>query len=81
MRQVILDARAIPGIDVTAAEQLEDYINRLRARGIDFVVAKAHLPLREKTSAMSAVLGGCCRFSQIADAVAAFKNEQPASAS
>ena len=41
VRQVILDARAIPEIDVTAAEQLRIFLNRLRERGITFVVAKA----------------------------------------
>jgi SulP family sulfate permease len=47
VRHVILDARAIPEIDVTAAEQLRVFVNHLRERGITFVVAKAHLPLRE----------------------------------
>jgi sulfate permease, SulP family len=47
VRQVILDARAIPEIDVTAAEQLREFIRQLRERGITFVVAKAHLPLRD----------------------------------
>src|SRR5262249_41135626 len=47
VRQVILDARAIPEIDVTAAEQLRAFVTRLGERGISFVVAKAHLPLRE----------------------------------
>ncbi|HYP62252.1 MAG TPA: SulP family inorganic anion transporter, partial [Acidocella sp.] len=43
VRQVILDARAIPEIDVTAAEQLRVFVTRLGERGIRFVVAKAHL--------------------------------------
>jgi SulP family sulfate permease len=47
VRQIILDARAIPDIDVTAAEQLAAFIARLRERGIKLVVAEAHLPLRE----------------------------------
>jgi SulP family sulfate permease len=47
VRQVILDARAIPEIDVTAAEQLQAFVARLRERGITVVMAKAHLPLRE----------------------------------
>jgi hypothetical protein len=32
---------------VTAAEQLHTFVQRLRARGIALVIAKAHLPLRE----------------------------------
>jgi SulP family sulfate permease len=47
VRQVILDARAIPDIDVTAAEQLQTLVKRLHERGIRLVVAEAHLPLRE----------------------------------
>jgi hypothetical protein len=72
---VILDARAIPSIDITAAEQLSKFVGGLRDRGIDFVVAKAHLPLRETISSIRGALDGCCRFSQLADAVAAFKGQ------
>ena len=50
VRQVVLDARAIPTIDITAAEQLGEYVERLGSRGIEFVMAKAHLPLRETLS-------------------------------
>jgi MFS superfamily sulfate permease-like transporter len=75
VRQVILDARAIPSIDITATEQLREYVAKLRGRGIEFVVAKAHLPLREAALAIGGVLDDRWRFSQLADAVAAFKNE------
>jgi SulP family sulfate permease len=47
VRQVILDARAIPDIDVTAAEQLRAFVTRLHELRIKLVVAEAHLPLRE----------------------------------
>ena len=47
VRQVILDARAIPEMDVTAAEELKSYIGGLQRRDIRFAVAKAHLPLRQ----------------------------------
>jgi SulP family sulfate permease len=47
VQEVIIDARAIPEIDVTAAEQLQTFIKRLRDRGIRVVIAKAQLPLRE----------------------------------
>jgi SulP family sulfate permease len=77
VRQVVLDARAIPSIDITAAEQLRDYVARLRARDIEFVVAKAHLPLRQTFSVVS---GGAWhadkQFSQLADAVAAFRKDR-----
>jgi SulP family sulfate permease len=74
VRQVILDARAIPEIDVTAAEQFRVFVNHLRERGITFVVAKAHLPLRE--AAIRLGLGEWfaeeAHYSQLPDAVAAF---------
>src|SRR5262249_30069773 len=47
VREIIVDARAITVIDLTAAEQLQTFIQRLRERGIELVIAKAHLPFRE----------------------------------
>jgi MFS superfamily sulfate permease-like transporter len=80
VRQVILDARAIPSIDITAAEQMQEYVERLRARGIEFVVAKAHLPLRETLAAVAGhALDGRKHFSQLADAVAEFEMPSPPS--
>jgi sulfate permease, SulP family len=75
VRQVILDARAIPEIDLTAAEQLSEFIKRLHNRSIDFVVAKAHLPLREAATALGLQewFSEDAHFSQLADAVAAFE--------
>jgi SulP family sulfate permease len=75
VRQVILDARAIPSVDITAAEQFREFVARLRSRGIEFVVAKAHLPLREAVSAIGgSIFDDRHHFSQLADAVAAFEN-------
>jgi SulP family sulfate permease len=75
VRQVILDARAIPEIDVTAAEQLRACIKRLNERGITFVVAKAHLPLREAAIhlGLQEWFSEQAHFSQLPDAVAAFQ--------
>ena len=74
VRQVILDARAIPSVDITAAEQLREFVVRLRSRGIDVVIAKAHLPLREAVSAIGGrELDERHHFSQLADAIAAFQ--------
>lgn len=76
VRQVIIDARAIPSIDITAAEQLRDYLARLRARGIEVVVAKAHLPLRQTLAALAnRAMEEHRHFSQLSDAVAAFRNQ------
>ena len=78
VRQVILDARAIPSIDITAAEHLREYVARLRGRGIEFVVVKAHLPLREALAAVAGhAIEGRKLFSQLADAVAAFEDTSP----
>jgi SulP family sulfate permease len=77
VRQVILDARASPEIDVTAAEQLRIFVNHLRERGITFVVAKAHLPLREAAIRLGLQewFAEQAHFSQLADAVAAFPEQ------
>jgi SulP family sulfate permease len=75
VRQVILDARAIPDIDVTAAEQLHSFVIRLRERGTRFVVAKAHLPLREaaRRLELTEVLLEESAYPKLSDAVAAFE--------
>jgi SulP family sulfate permease len=77
VRQVILDARAIPEIDVTAAEQLRTFVTHLGERGITFVVAKAHLPLREAAIRLGLQewFGEQAHFSQLPDAVAAFTEQ------
>jgi SulP family sulfate permease len=76
VRQVILDARAITDIDVTAAEQLRTFITRLQEHGIRLVVAEAHLPLRE--AAVGLGLGDTFAennsYLKLAVAVAAFEN-------
>jgi sulfate permease, SulP family len=79
VRQVIVDARAIPEIDVTAAEQLRTFVTRLRERGIGFVVAKAHLPLRQAAVALGLQewFSEEAHVAQLADAVAAFEARQP----
>jgi SulP family sulfate permease len=78
VRQVILDARAIPEIDVTAAEQLRICVDRLSERDIGFRVAKAHLPLRE--AAIRLGLGEWfseqAHCEQLADAITAFLNQE-----
>lgn len=81
VRQVILDARAIPSIDITATERLREYVARLRTRGIEFIVVKAHLPLREALFAVAGhELDGRKLFGQLADAVAAFEDSSPPTA-
>jgi hypothetical protein len=52
-------------------------VTRLHKRGIDFVVAKAHLPLRETVASIGGLLEEYGRFSHLADAVAAFKSASP----
>jgi SulP family sulfate permease len=80
VRQVILDARAIPEIDVTAAEQLRSFLDRLRGRGITFAVAKAHLPLREAAVRLGLRewFAEQAHFPQLPDAVAAFLGQSAA---
>jgi SulP family sulfate permease len=75
VQQVIVDARAIPEIDVTAAEQLRTLIQRLRERGIRFVIAKAHLPFREAASHLGLrdALSEANYFPKLSEAVTAFE--------
>ena len=70
VRQLILDARAIPGIDLTAVEQLREFSLRLHSLGIELVLAKAHLPLRQALEAINPEGSGTLRqFEQLAAAV------------
>jgi SulP family sulfate permease len=77
VRQVIIDARAIPEVDVTAAEQLREFGIRMRERGIRVVIAKAHLPLRE-TAAKLGIRDAFAEenyFAKLSDAVAAYERD------
>jgi SulP family sulfate permease len=78
VEQVIVDARAIPEIDVTAAEQVQTFITRLRERGIRLVFAKAQLPLREAAFRLGAreALAEENYFPKLSDAVAAFEKRR-----
>jgi SulP family sulfate permease len=73
VRQVIVDARAIPNIDITAVEQLGEFVARLRGRGVQFVVAKAHLPLRQTAPTYGNISDEAWRFARLQDAIAAFQ--------
>lgn len=76
VRHVILDARAIPDIDVTAAEQLHGYFQQLRQRGITVALANAQLPLREAAKQLGFEEGISERAFhwRLAEAVSAFQN-------
>jgi SulP family sulfate permease len=79
VQEVIIDARAIPEIDVTAAEQLQTFIARLRERGITLVLAKAQLPLREAADrlGMRNVLLEENYFPKLSEAVKSFEQRKP----
>jgi sulfate permease, SulP family len=76
VRHVILDARAITDIDVTAVEQLHSYFKRLRQRGITLAFAKAQLPLRQaaKHLGFDDVIAEGTYFQKLSAAVLAFEN-------
>lgn len=80
VRRVIIDARAIPEIDISAAEQLATFAERLRKRGIGLVIAKAHLPFREAASrlGLQAALSEGHYFPKLSEAVSAFEQPPPA---
>jgi SulP family sulfate permease len=78
VQQVIIDARAIPEIDVTAAEQLHTFAQQLRGRGITLVIAKAHLPFREAAARLGLrdALSEEHYFPKLSDAVTAFERKK-----
>lgn len=73
VRQVVVDARAIPSLDYTAAEKLRPFFLRLTERGIELAVAHAHLPLREMKLSNLDIVPEERRFPRVMDAVAAFE--------
>ena len=77
VRQIIVDARAIPEVDVTAAEVLRVFAKRMHERGIRMVIAKAHLPLREAALRLGLqdALSGESYYPKLSDAVKAFEQE------
>jgi SulP family sulfate permease len=79
VRHVILDARAIPDIDVTAVEQLHAYFQQLRQRGITLALAKAQLPLREASRQLGFddVISEGTYYPKLSDAVSAFEVGTP----
>jgi SulP family sulfate permease len=79
VQEVIIDARAIPEIDVTAAEQLQTFGKRLRDRGIRVVIAKAHLPLRESANRLGLqdAFSEANYYAKLSDAVAEFEKQHP----
>ena len=78
VEQVIIDARAIPEIDVTAAEQLQTFVQRLRERGIKLVIAKAQLPLRQSALALGlhAAFSDENYFPKLSEAVIAYEQRR-----
>jgi high affinity sulfate transporter 1 len=44
-RAVVFDATALDSLDITSAEMLEKLVTKLRADGIELVVAEAHAPV------------------------------------
>jgi len=75
VRQVLIDASAMPTMDYTALEKLRPFLENLDAQGVELAVARAHLPLRELNlgSDLNHLFPEERTFSQISDAVAAFK--------
>jgi MFS superfamily sulfate permease-like transporter len=75
---VVIDARAIPEIDVAAAEKLRTFVKRLRERGISVVIAKAHLPLHEAAFrlGMQDALSEENYFPQLSEAVRAYEQQK-----
>jgi SulP family sulfate permease len=80
VRWFVVDAQAVPEIDVTAAEMLGRLADELRERGVALKFARANRPLRERLAEVG--LGEQLRektlFPSVHAAVAAFRDEVPA---
>jgi SulP family sulfate permease len=79
VQRVIVDAGAIPEIDVTAGEQLRTFVKGLRERGIGLVIAKAHLPFREAAIRLGLheAVSEQNYFPKLSEAVTAFEQQHP----
>ena len=78
VRMVVIDARAIPSVDFTAAEKLRPFFQKLKDRGIELALARAHLPLREVklNIGMEPIFSQDKIFVRVSDAVRAFEEHQ-----
>jgi SulP family sulfate permease len=78
VRMVVIDARAIPSVDFTAAEKLRPFFQKLRDKGIELALARAHLPLREMqlNIGMEPIFSEDMKFTRVSDAVRAFNELQ-----
>jgi SulP family sulfate permease len=78
VRMVVIDARAIPSVDFTAAEKLRPFFQKLKDRGIELALARVHLPLREVklNIGMEPIFSQDEIFVRVSDAVRAFEEHQ-----
>jgi SulP family sulfate permease len=78
VRMVVIDARAIPSVDYTAMEKLRPFFQKLKDRGIELALARAHLPLREVklNIGMEPIFSEDRTFTRVSDAVRAFNELQ-----
>lgn len=78
VRRVIIDARAIPSVDFTAMEKLRPFVHKLKKEGLELVIARAHLPLRELDlgSGIEPIFTKRERFIRVSDAVKDFIESQ-----
>jgi SulP family sulfate permease len=75
---VIIDARAVPSVDFTAAEKLRPFFQKLKNQGIELALARAHLPLREVqlNMGMEPIFSEDRIYGRVSDAVRAFNEDQ-----
>jgi SulP family sulfate permease len=78
VRWVIIDARAIPSVDFTAAEKLRPFFHKLKDQGIELALARAHLPLREVklNIGMEPIFSKDKTFVRVSDAVRVFNEHR-----
>jgi MFS superfamily sulfate permease-like transporter len=72
VREVILDAPAIPRTDTTAAEVLRDIADELAGQGIELVVARASFGLRTDLERFGLLAGRIELVQSVSQGVARF---------
>ena len=79
VRRVVIDAGAIPSIDLTAVEKLQPFLQRLADQGIEITVAGEPLSLQKITvaSELEDLIPAEQAYPHVSDAVAEFKARAP----
>jgi len=78
VREVVIDARAIPSVDFTAIEKLQPFFQKLQDQGIVLAIARVHLPLREMKLeyGLEPIISKDKVFGRVSDAIRDFNEDK-----